>query len=262
MKNDKNIYYLSIYIPTHYSDAKHYASLMNLISIAEQFEEIEVVISDNSGDLHKEGFLKRFDRENVKIVNGPDEGNYNFALHSTSGKYVLACGDDDYVLAGGIGQILDQIKADHIANITPNGYTGIYCNKHRNFNDLFKVDLSSNLLVDRIEKYTLLISKGNSVFHTVLNRQVALDGFEFWHGIPNQQAYQDQLLTLYFTCKNSFSYINSTYFIYDSSNWLTLNEMIKNEIRYVVSSFKKGFIPVSFIRACCYWFFFDSIKQI
>jgi hypothetical protein len=246
MKNDKKPL-LSIYTPTHYSEAKHYASLMNLISIAEQFKEIEVIISDNSGDLYKEGFLKKFDRENVKIVNGPDEGNYNFALHSTSGKYVLACGDDDFVLAGGIGQILDQIQTDHIANITPIGYTGIYCNKHRNFNDLFKVDLSSDLLTDRIEKYTSLIPKGNSIFHTIFNRQVAIDGFEFWHSIPNQQVYQDQLLTLFFSCKNSFSYINSTYFIYDSSNWLNRDAMIKNEIRYAVNAFKEGYIPISYV---------------
>jgi hypothetical protein len=52
-------------MPTHYAQPKHYASIMNLISIAEQFEEIEIVISDNSRDQFKGEFLKRFERKNI-----------------------------------------------------------------------------------------------------------------------------------------------------------------------------------------------------
>ena len=59
---------LSIFCPTHHAKALHYSSLMNLISIAEKFDEIELIISYNSNDIDKRKFLLKYAKNNIKIM--------------------------------------------------------------------------------------------------------------------------------------------------------------------------------------------------
>lgn len=52
---------LSLIMPTHYSEPKHYTSICSLINVAKQYQEsVEVIISDNSGDKEKKILLKKY----------------------------------------------------------------------------------------------------------------------------------------------------------------------------------------------------------
>ncbi len=240
---------LSIFTPTHYSDAKHYASLMNLIAIGEELKEVEVIISDNSGKIEKHNFLKNFEAKNVKIITGEMDDNYHFALKNTTGEYVLPCGDDDFVFSAGIAAILEQIKQDKASNNLKNGYTGVFCNKHSRLNDFFRIDgIGEDLISERVAGWIKCLPKGNPIFHSVMRRDSALQTWDFWFNqLPNPQAYQDQLATLYFVLLGSTSFVNQSYFMYEATNWGNVENMINSEIKYMLKSKSDNHAPLSYL---------------
>jgi hypothetical protein len=259
------MYLLSIFCPTHYWESKHISCIMNLISVAELFSEVEVVITDNSGNLEKMEFLKKFERSNIKILDSsvntvflPNHSHHatskyagisssqNFltAIQNTSGKYAFFCADDDFVFSGGVSAILERMKSDITKKIVPLGYSGIFGHKRKYFNDYFKLDNFDGNATDKVRRQIALMVKANPLLNAIYKRDIMLEAWEFVYlQIPAFHSWYDVLEVLYLILNGQLTYINQVYFMYDCSNWFDI-DLVTHYVKTLKGS---GSRPVSFV---------------
>lgn len=218
---------LSIFIPTHYSGARHYSAILQAISLANTNSNIEVIVSDNSGDDNKFNFLKMFDCVNVKVVKGPKEKNNFYALSLATGKYVFLMGDDDTLLGASFSALISKLKN----NPEFIGVTGMFAREMKEHYDFFPAkDLGHAKLSDRIKGLIGTIPIGNPLLHIILKRDVAIDCYKFWSDIPNVQGYHDHAVTLYLLCRGPILMADTPFFIYNFTNWRP-DSRVESEIR-------------------------------
>lgn len=219
---------LSIFIPTHYSDPRHYAAIMQACDLARRNANIEVLVSDNSRDAEKFAFLTSFESRNFRVVKGPETGNFLHALRQTQGRYVMAMGDDDTLLASTIPSfIADLIESP--GSIGAVGRVGRELAGSYDFHEMTGMD--SPEYEGRISALLATIPIGNPLFHAVVRRDVMMEAFEVWFSIPNFQAYHDHIMTLYVACTGPLKTYDQPYFIYNFGNWIK-EERATSEIRY------------------------------
>lgn len=234
---------LSLIMPTHYSEPKHYTSICSLINVAKQYQEsVEVIISDNSGDKEKKDFIKKisFGMQNVKLFDAPQEKNFLYAIQQATGEFCFFVGDDDIILPHSIKKILFELDnlGDAIGLTTS---IGIAKNDSYEFFLYDKVD--SDQVSTRLEGFLESLSKGNLLFYSIVKNEILKEAIELWVSIPNFQAYHDHLVSLFIIIKGRLKRVDACFFIYDMSNWYFLGDRIKSEIRYI----RKAGLPDSIL---------------
>lgn len=218
---------LSLFMPTHYTGALHYASIFSVIRAASD-QDFEVVISDNSNDDEKFELLKRFESENVHVYRGPTKDNHLFALEKTTADYVMPIGDDDLLLPAGLQSIMNELAGHRDAS----GGCGLYgrdLGDSYDFLSFSSIDQQSFL--ERIKGVVATIPWGNPLFHTVVRRDILKKSYEFMFGVPNLQSFHDHLATLFIASSGVFRITNQPYFIYNYKNWVLLKDRIDSELR-------------------------------
>jgi hypothetical protein len=225
------VFDLSVFIPTHYAGPRHYASIMQACDLAKRNENIEVLISDNSGNREKRAFLASFESQNFRVVDGPEVGNFLHALRQTQGRYVMAMGDDDTLLAATIPAFMADLQGNSDF-IGASGRVGRELASSYDFHHMTGVDSAG--YDDRVSAVVATIPIGNPLFHTIAKRDVMLEAFELWFSIPNMQAYHDHIVTLYLACVGPLKLFEQPYFIYNFGNW-TKEERVASELRYATT---------------------------
>lgn len=222
---------LSVFIPTHYAGPRHYAAIMQACDLARRNQNIEVLVSDNSGDAEKFAFLTSFESRNFRVVKGPEVGNFLHALKQTQGRYVMAMGDDDTLLVSTIPLLIAGLK-DGPEFVGTVGRIGRELASGYDFHDMTGID--SPAYGDRVSAILATIPVGNPLFHAVVRRDVMIEAFEVWFSIPNFQSYHDHIMTLYVACTGPLRRFSQPYFIYNFGNWIK-EERVASEIRYAAT---------------------------
>lgn len=225
------MYDLSIFIPTHHITSRAYASIMQAVALAEKFPNIQVVISDNSGNQDKKAFFAKLGISNLKIVEAPLDRNYDFALKQTEGRYVLPMGDDDTLLGATLPTIIEGLDREPqfigaigiISREVAGGYE--FSNP---------IGLDSSGIIDRVQGWLRCIPYGNPIYHTVIRKEVMERCYKFFYSIPNFQAYHDQLATLFLIVSGRMMKYDSLYFIYNFCNW-GISTRVNSEIYHAQS---------------------------
>ena len=220
---------LSLFIPTHYGNIQHYASIFSVLQ-ASEIPGFEVVISDNSGDDEKFNFLARFESENIRIFRGPSEFNHLFALEQTRGEYVMPIGDDDILLPSSLPSLMRQLEN------TPSaiGSCGIYGRSSASGYDFTSLAmLDQPYLAERMKGLLATIPYGNPLYYTITRREAARKAYKLFAEIPNVQCYHDHIVTLFFVNAGPYCLSDQPYFIYNFKNWSSVRERIDSELRHL-----------------------------
>lgn len=228
-------YKLSIIIPTHYTELRHYASIINALSAAEMYpDDIQVVISDNSNCKTKTHILETLALRlnNSTIVRAPLHGNYPHSLANVRSEFCMFIGDDDILFPEGFNDIFNLLDGEkHDAII---GKMGM---KTRNNYDFFDYSLlDSKKLTDKVNGYINGIKNGNLLFHSIVRTKVMKEAVRLWFSIPNLQHYHDHIQTLFITINCKWKIHDQSYIIYNMGNWKIIEKRVETEAKYAKSS--------------------------
>ncbi|WP_431821043.1 glycosyltransferase [Burkholderia sp. F1] len=219
---------LSIFIPTHYAGPRHYSVIMAACELARTNRNIEVVVSDNSELPEKFAFLSTFASENFRVIKGPELKNHLFALEQTTGRYVMAVGDDDTLLPAAFPGLIAALNADN-SFIGTMGQFGRELGTGYDFHQLPGVD--DVAFGTRVTGVANTIGLGNPIFHAIVDRNVLLASYKLWHAFPNPMSHHDQLMSLFVACSGRLKLAAQPYFIYNIANHLR-DQTVNTEIRY------------------------------
>lgn len=231
----KCLYKLALLVPTHYSDVVNYASICNTLVAAKLLpDDVQVVISDNSGVPEKRDFLQSqiSGLENCKYLVGPLEKNHLHAWQHADAEFVLFAPDDDWLTPFSLKTVidgLDGVTEDQV------GFAGIYARALPGGYDHFYCDgLESKDFSVRLGALLNSIPKGNPLFHSIVRTDVMKDLLNIWYGAPNPQSWHDHLFTLLLVLKGGMLNPKVNFFIFNfGANWGAAATRIATEFRYL-----------------------------
>jgi len=91
---------VSIAIPT-YNRADQYLSVAVKSAIAQTYENLEIIVSDNCSSDHTSDLVRTFDDNRIKYIRHEENiganNNFNYCLNNSSGKYFMLLSDDDLI---------------------------------------------------------------------------------------------------------------------------------------------------------------------
>lgn len=203
-------------MPSHRASASAIGNALALADLAAA--DIEVIISDNSGDPRKQQLLATVAANwPVTLITRQDcpaAPNSRAALACATGQYVLSIADDDRLVAHGIGLLAQACHAT-----APVAYTAPVLLSHQGQFGSYTPDfLQSQDIATRLDAW-LASQRFNHFLFSAIRRDVLEMHNRKFSLHPYSFSFHDVLLGLDVITTGEVSSIPAPYYIYNLHNW-------------------------------------------
>ena len=200
-------------------------STLNYIN---SFEDIELVLTDNSKDNEKERYLSNLKNKQFNYLISEHHGttdNFFYSLNKSKGQFVCNMGDDDKIIRLG-SENFKNIGSD-VIGIRPSFviYTSEYgVMNHSNFS------ITEDSAIRRINEYFTKCNGNNNTLYSFFKRDILIEVHNItqFHPFKNS-GYWDWTVVLALISEGKIISDPSTLILYDNSNWTT-DEKIESSV--------------------------------
>jgi hypothetical protein len=222
---------LSICIPSHAPLAAARSSIESAIALL-PYGDIEVVVSDNSGDSEKEAFFRNIKRAGFRYLRSPFEDgfqNWRYVIDSARGEFLQLLGDDDIITA--LPGFCTPMSTDLIGKVgfRPshamfNAGKGVY--RPTNFS------VDGARAVDRVQDYLVKNGGSNVTLYSAIRSAVWRNlyaGYLAHH--PTRAGFTDWSLTFALLSTAPITHESGLLYLYNSVNWDSEDKIRANNQR-------------------------------
>lgn len=249
---------LSICVPSNRNLELSKSSIENVHSLS-KFSEVEVIVSDNSGDTSKFEKFSNLNSANFRYIKSPHSGpieNWRHALNGATGSFLSVLSDDDLLVPlPGFDPKKLEIDSNaigfrpHMAMFSEQ--VGIY--NHTNF------DIQGNRAIDRVIKYFDVNGGANITLFSFFKRSLATNIFSDFHEFhPTKGGYTDWAIALGLLSSGQLPKYNKLLYIYNNSNWDTQENVNKN----ILKAFAQAGLPQETVHLLPIFNALDSFAAI
>ncbi len=223
---------LSICIPSNRKLIDSQRSLDSSIAFSAQRENCEISISDNSNDPDKFSKYSKLNRDNLiySTCNFDESNNGKNAFEKTSGKFIGFMADDDFILALGPNQILNENK--NVSGYRPNFATW---EKDKGITRVTNFSITGKTARERIQCYVKNAKGNNNTLYSFFKRELVTDISNLCMLHPIKAGYYDWAMVLAYASNGEILADNSTLYVYDNHNWSGTNDDIASSIKRLLN---------------------------
>jgi hypothetical protein len=222
---------LSICIPSHAPLSAAQTSIDSALALL-SYGDIEVVISDNSGDADKAAKLGAIDRAGFRYLVSPHQDpmhNWSHAVDNASGELVMMLGDDDVVavLPGFRPRTTAELAG--LVGLRPafamfSSGQGVYRPTH--------FGVTGATAASRVQEYLVKNGGSNVTVYSAIRRDVwrnLFAGYLAHH--PTRAGYTDWSLTFALVATAPLVEEGNLLYLYNNANWATEEKIRENSQR-------------------------------
>ena len=179
---------LSIYMPSNRNAVMSRNSIDALMAFAGDDEQIEIVLSDNSGDPLKREYLAHRYGGRLHYIDSMGLGvvdNIATAMNATTGEFIMMCADDDVIY-----KMTPRLSAfDAISPLTalvrP---TSVLYDDTRGITHISTFSVTNPTAKERVLHYLEIHGMKNTTYYSFVRRELALDIFRLASAHPLSRA--------------------------------------------------------------------------
>ena len=199
--------------------------------------DIEVIIRDNSGDLHKREFLGHLRRDHCNIVLAePCDGLVNFSeiLRMARGEFIFMLADDDLCFERAIAALPDVLGGIEDPSVA--GVTAAYVVETAQGSSLVSYqNLESHDVVERVVGY-LRFGGPNILHYAPIRRDIVQRVFALMNDLPCYFSFHDQITCLLYVLNGKFARLQRLLYLYDMGDWETADSAQKKDVAFYAAA--------------------------
>ncbi|MBU3672170.1 MAG: glycosyltransferase family 2 protein [Sinobacteraceae bacterium] len=222
---------LSICIPSHAGLPAARASIDSALALL-PYGEVEVVVSDNSGDEQKAAYYGALQREGFRYLRSSHQDamhNWSHAVDNASGVLVMMLGDDDIVTALPGFAVPSAQSLAGLAGFRPafamfSEGQGVY--RPTNF------AVQGARATDRVQDYLVKNGGSNVTVYSAVRRDIwrsLFAGYLAHH--PSRAGYTDWSLTFALVATAPLTQQGNLLYLYNNANWDSAEKIRSNTDR-------------------------------
>jgi hypothetical protein len=227
---------LSILFPTNRHDLTTLSRIAQACSWASP--AVEVIVRDNSGNAEKAAQIARFRRDHCTIHSvAPCEPLENFSglMKLAKGDFVFCIADDDVFFdraMAGLPALIDRIGGDRsVAAIT-----GPYLVENSKGVSLVSYpNVDADDVTARVAGFAGYPGV-NSLFYSVMRRDLVERVFRFMGAMPFFLSYHDQITCLLYLLNGKFVKLSRVFYGYDVGPWENLESAQKRDVGFYTAA--------------------------
>jgi len=227
---------LSVLLTTNRSDLLTCSRIAQACSWAGP--RIEVIVRDNSGDAKKRELIRRFERDNCRVISvDPCDGPTNFSetLRLATGEFVYAIADDDMYFDRSM-LALPALIEERGRDPSVAGITGLYTIESSKGTSLVSyADVDCDDVTARVSGY-LKFPGANVFVYSPLRRHLVNRIFAFGRAMPFYFSYHDQITCLLYLLNGKFVRLPKLIYGYDFGPWEDLQSAQKRDVAHYTAA--------------------------